>query len=206
MAGKQLATRAITKPSPTKTIPTSGKVTGKSYVKPPAASPKAAIATRPAVNPTNPNPTASPNMTQQQGKALTTTENAVAQAQALAQIAKAAMAVRSQQQASQSGSSGPSGFSGGGTAQPNTTPIIAAPPPVPQINRPAPTAAPMATPQVTAQASGQNVAGNSFTSTGNGGGTFGQFQRQRQNRGPQNSGSVTPEMLRRIAAERIRRQ
>jgi hypothetical protein len=67
-----------------------------------------------------------------------------------------------------------------------TAPVVSAP--APAITSPTTPGAP------------SNV--GSFTSTG-GQGTFGQFNRQRLNRGPRTGMSVTPEMLQRIAAQRI---
>jgi hypothetical protein len=47
-----------------------------------------------------------------------------------------------------------------------------------------------------------NVPGESFTTVGNPG-AFGSYERKRQNRGPRTGLSVTPEMIRRAAAQRL---
>ena len=48
-----------------------------------------------------------------------------------------------------------------------------------------------------------NVAGQSFETVGQGEGTYGQEQRRRQARGPMTGLSMTPEMLRRAAGQRL---
>ena len=59
-------------------------------------------------------------------------------------------------------------------------------------------------PAITAAAnpSATNVAGESFTTVGNPG-TFGGYERRRQSRGPRTGLSVTPEMIRSAAAQRL---
>lgn len=53
-----------------------------------------------------------------------------------------------------------------------------------------------------AGAGASNVAGESFTTVGNPS-TFGGYERQRQSRGPRTGMSVTPEMIRRAASQRL---
>lgn len=75
---------------------------------------------------------------------------------------------------------------------------------VPPAVAQAPTAAVMPPPEVNPAGPGAgNVAGESFDKVGAGSGTFGQEQRRRQARGPMTGLSVTPEMLRRAATQRI---
>jgi hypothetical protein len=93
------------------------------------------------------------------------------------------------------------GSSGGGSGF-GPAPAVASPYATPEsFSAPAAAVQP---PAVVAEAppSQVNVPGETFTSTG-GTGTFGQYERQRQNRGPRSSVSMTPEMLRRAAAARM---
>ncbi|MET0785907.1 MAG: hypothetical protein ABWY25_04315, partial [Paenisporosarcina sp.] len=64
--------------------------------------------------------------------------------------------------------------------------------------------APAISPAVTANPVGEapSAVGN-FTNATGAGGTYGQLQRMRQNRGPQTGTSITPEILRRMAQQRI---
>jgi len=92
------------------------------------------------------------------------------------------------------------GFSSGGVGSSGSG--IGAVPPIPQITTPAPVVSAPA-PSITSPTTGEapsNV--GTFTSLGNNM-TAGMFNRQRLNRGPRTGMSVTPEMLRRIAAQRI---
>jgi len=84
---------------------------------------------------------------------------------------------------------------GGGGNPPTVSPPVVATPTTPTVTTPAP---PIVSP--TNPNGPTNV--RTFTSTGRPG-TYGAFQRQRLNRGPRTGLSVTPEMLRRIAAQRI---
>ena len=95
------------------------------------------------------------------------------------------------------GYSGGGGGSGGGEA------------PVPSMfASPAAVSAPTAMVQPPAivnpaGAGANNVAGESFETIGQGQGTYGQEQRRRQARGPMTGLSITPEMLRRAAGQRL---
>ena len=81
-------------------------------------------------------------------------------------------------------------YSGGG--MPVTGPAAVTTAPAPQVAPPPPvTSGP-----------GAPIAGQSFTKVGSPG-TWGSFERQRRNRGPVTGLSITPEMLRRAASQRI---
>lgn len=101
------------------------------------------------------------------------------------------------------------GGSGTSGAETGRTPIIARPAaPVPEVVAPSAPVPSRPTPVVTGGSSGQGSGGGAFRSLGRAGnyGTFGQLQRQRQNRGPMSSLSMTPELLKRLAAQRFSRQ
>ena len=53
-----------------------------------------------------------------------------------------------------------------------------------------------------AGAGASNTAGESFSSIGTPG-TFGEYQRRRQSRGPRTGMSITPEMIKRAASQRL---
>ena len=99
----------------------------------------------------------------------------------------------------------PGGNSGGGGASVAPAPAPPPPAPAPQTATSVPTPEAPQPVVANAGAGALNTLGDSFTSTG-GGGTYGQFERQRLNRGPRSTTSVTPEMLMRIARQRFSRQ
>jgi hypothetical protein len=94
----------------------------------------------------------------------------------------------------------------GGPGSETYTPPVSRPvAPTPETQAPTAPRPVAPTPQVQAPSQGgtpSNV--GRFTTVGTPG-TFGSFQRQRLNRGPRGGVSVTPELLRRIAAQRIQR-
>lgn len=92
------------------------------------------------------------------------------------------------------GGGGTSVGGGGGTNPTPSTPTVTTPT-TPVVSNPAP---PVVSP--TNPTAPTNV--GTFTSRG-GPGTYGRFNRQRLNRGPRSGMSITPEMLQRIAAQRI---
>lgn len=108
--------------------------------------------------------------------------------------------------------SGPSGMntnysSGSSSPQYSSSPVAAAPVSMPEITAmPNANYTPVA-PQITAPTAGAPSDVGSFsTAGGNGNSTFGMLQRLRQNRGPRTGTSITPELLRRLAAQQFRRQ
>lgn len=115
-------------------------------------------------------------------------------ASAISKIQKAAQVV--------AGGGGSSGYGGGSRP---VAPVSANPNPAvrpPTVVAPSAPATP-----VTGGNSGQGSGGGSFNTVGSGRGrTFGQLQRLRNQRGPQQGLSMTPEMLRRLAASRFSRQ
>jgi len=89
--------------------------------------------------------------------------------------------------------------SGGGIR----TPVAA---PTPEVVAPAAPSVVAPTPQVNAPGSGAGAGGGSFKSLSSGrGGPAGYLNRMRNQRGPLNNLSMTPELLRRLAAQRIQR-
>lgn len=91
----------------------------------------------------------------------------------------------------------PGGSSGGGGTAPNRTPAPVVQPPTEYT---APPAAQAPSP-VSAQAPAAAVSGKTFTSAGRG--SFGAFDRLRNQRSPRSGLSVTPEMLRAAAQARM---
>lgn len=100
----------------------------------------------------------------------------------------------------------PGSYTGGAETR---NPVVARPaPPTPEVT--APNARPVTpTPQiVTGGNSGAGSGGGQFRSFGNSGrgATLGMLQRLRNSRGPRTGLSMTPELLQRLAAQRISRQ
>ncbi|MET0785596.1 MAG: hypothetical protein ABWY25_02695 [Paenisporosarcina sp.] len=95
------------------------------------------------------------------------------------------------------------GGGGGGSAAPATmsTPIEATVVPPAQIQAPPAAVQPPAV-IANAGAGASNTAGESFSSIGNPS-TFGEYQRRRQSRGPRTGMSITPEMIKRAASQRL---
>jgi hypothetical protein len=114
--------------------------------------------------------------------------------------AREAAVIRMQQPVTRQTGSGRTGFAGnagGGGMAPAAAQFI----PPETITAPPVAVQP---PAVVAEAppSAVNVPGESFTTVGNPS-AFGTYERKRQNRGPKSSLSVTPEMIRRAAAQRL---
>jgi hypothetical protein len=116
-----------------------------------------------------------------------------AQARA-AQLASQIAAAARQQQANR-GTVGAVANTGGGAATPGTPPVAPPPPTRPPVTPPTPVLPPSV---------GTPGGGTGFNTTARAGvGTAGQYNRRRLNRGPRTGMSTTPEMLRRIAQQRI---